>query len=432
MIDNVFELEMDAPRPGVNDVTVDGVSVVHSGNVAEVPAIPNYDSARKVLSLDSTDDLSTLGASSVTEGYNCASYGAGSHSEGYNSVARGQYSHVEGFFNTTNHFCQHVFGQFNSPDPASGSVDTKGQYIEIVGNGEGVDDRANARTLDWEGNEWLAGTLTLGNNNLEVPTILSGRNTPASTDGRENSLYVKYDNEVLVPTFTPLLHYTNNLNVNFTQHEKVRIVIDTSIDPQYPNYHFDAVLDINDSPSGSYVELACYDEQLQEHVILGQINFTESTYLIGSRIGSTNVDINQTLTIYDDVSKFIDDIYFKTDNAWIKDNFKEEITTDIANLTTTVNTLIRTSAPYIYSEGATMAAGAISEDTCAVENITGYTPIGIIGSFTDCTDTNVQVMVFNEHLTSNGVSYKLMNVGGAFSNKNIQVEFKVLYKKNSQ
>jgi hypothetical protein len=46
--------------------------------------------------------------------------------------------------------------------PASGTQ--RGNYIEIVGNG--TDPRpqslSNARTLDWNGNERLAGKLTLG------------------------------------------------------------------------------------------------------------------------------------------------------------------------------------------------------------------------------------------------------------------------------
>jgi chitodextrinase len=33
-------------------------------------------------------------------------------------------------------------------------------YVEIVGNGTATDARSNARTLDWAGNEWLAGNLT--------------------------------------------------------------------------------------------------------------------------------------------------------------------------------------------------------------------------------------------------------------------------------
>ena len=416
MIDNVFELT-NLERSGVLDVTVDGVSVVHSGNVAEVPAIDN------VTQTDTSTDadyrvLLSNSANSTTE-----TAGVGkSNGLLYNPSAK-QLIVRNPNFSTYMTMTEPNIGIYQKSNPNSywGGMRITARDITLEGkisDGSSVDQT-------WDGaNTSLKSAIS--------SVVLSGTSEPTSSDGRNNSLYVKYNNEVLVPTFTPLLHYTNNLNVNFTQHEKVRIVIDTSIDPQYPNYHFDAVLDINDSPSGSYVELACYDEQLQEHVILGQINFTESTYLIGSRIGSTNVDINQTLTIYDDVSKIMDNIYFKTDNAWIKDNFKEEITTDITNLTTTVNTLIRTSAPGVYSEGATMAAGAITEDVCAVDNITGYTPIGIIGSFADCTDTSVQVMVFNEHLTSNGVSYKLMNVGGAFSNKNIQVEFKVLYKKNSQ
>lgn len=37
---------------------------------------------------------------------------------------------------------------------------TRGTYVEIVGNGKNPSTRSNARTLDWNGNEWLAGGLT--------------------------------------------------------------------------------------------------------------------------------------------------------------------------------------------------------------------------------------------------------------------------------
>ena len=39
------------------------------------------------------------------------------------------------------------------------------EYAEIIGNGT-PSVRSNARTLDWRGNEWLAGNLTLGNTTL--------------------------------------------------------------------------------------------------------------------------------------------------------------------------------------------------------------------------------------------------------------------------
>jgi len=50
----------------------------------------------------------------------------------------------------------------------------RGKYLEIVGNGFFVTSaRSNARTLDWYGNEWLAGKLTIGSapsSNMDVTT----------------------------------------------------------------------------------------------------------------------------------------------------------------------------------------------------------------------------------------------------------------------
>lgn len=86
-----------------------------------------------------------IGASSVADGYGVAS-GAYSSASGYMTAAKGKY--------------QHVFGKLNA-------YDLNNKYIEIVGNGIG--DRStpaadliysNARTLDWDGNEVLAGTCT--------------------------------------------------------------------------------------------------------------------------------------------------------------------------------------------------------------------------------------------------------------------------------
>jgi hypothetical protein len=51
---------------------------------------------------------------------------------------------------------------YNTLDPSSETVDNKGNYVEIVGNGTADNARSNARTLDWSGNEVLAGKLTLG------------------------------------------------------------------------------------------------------------------------------------------------------------------------------------------------------------------------------------------------------------------------------
>ena len=86
----------------------------------------------------------------------------GSHAEGYNTVTSGSYSHAQGTGTIANHKSQHVFGEHNIIDPSTNASTTRGTYIEIVGNGISSDAKSNARTLDWNGNEWLSGNLKVG------------------------------------------------------------------------------------------------------------------------------------------------------------------------------------------------------------------------------------------------------------------------------
>lgn len=111
------------------------------------------------------------GADSHAEGVATAS-GNYSHAEN-GSTASGHYSHAEGLNTIANHASQHVFGTYNVEDPSTKAANLKGTYVEIVGKGTGNNDRSNARTLDWAGNEVLAGKLTVGinpTNNMDVAT----------------------------------------------------------------------------------------------------------------------------------------------------------------------------------------------------------------------------------------------------------------------
>lgn len=118
------------------------------------------------------------GSGAHAEGYNTtASANYGSHAEGYYTTASGQMSHSEGRETTAsgsvshaggrgtiaNHLAQHVFGKYNIADPSTAASNANGNYIEIVGNGTADNARSNARTLDWDGNEVLAGTITATN-----------------------------------------------------------------------------------------------------------------------------------------------------------------------------------------------------------------------------------------------------------------------------
>lgn len=79
---------------------------------------------------------------------------------GYSSEASGDNSAiVGGDGGRAVNKSQLVFGEFNVADPSGNNTDVRGDYVEIVGNGTADNARSNARTLDWSGNETLAGTL---------------------------------------------------------------------------------------------------------------------------------------------------------------------------------------------------------------------------------------------------------------------------------
>lgn len=76
-----------------------------------------------------------------------------------------------GQFNINNHPGALVFGMANVADTSTAPSTQPGTYVEIVGNGANPNSRSNARTLDWNGNEVLAGDLTISVNG--TPTSLA-------------------------------------------------------------------------------------------------------------------------------------------------------------------------------------------------------------------------------------------------------------------
>lgn len=112
------------------------------------------------------------GSWSHSEGWGTSAEGEASHAEGRSNSALGTASHAEGQNTKANKLCQHVFGKCNIEEAFTAEGDA-GVYIEIVGNGSAPAARSNARTLDWNGNEVLAGKLTVGaapTANMDVAT----------------------------------------------------------------------------------------------------------------------------------------------------------------------------------------------------------------------------------------------------------------------
>lgn len=105
---------------------------------------------------------------------------------GYYNEASGDYSSVGGGrFNKATNVSQIVVGEYNAEDPLSLFPNSRGTYVEIVGNGTADNARSNARTLDWDGNEWIAGRYISGPNaahSTTPPFETTINNAPESGD----------------------------------------------------------------------------------------------------------------------------------------------------------------------------------------------------------------------------------------------------------
>lgn len=131
-----------------------------------------------------------VGHYSHAEGDNTIASGSTSHTEGRLTTAAGDYSHAEGKSTIASHRSQHVFGENNVLDPSQVNSVNYGTYVEIVGNGKVSP--SNARTLDWEGNERLNGTLYINCNDdstggTQVATINDIPSTSNKADKVSNA-----------------------------------------------------------------------------------------------------------------------------------------------------------------------------------------------------------------------------------------------------
>jgi len=148
----------------------EGQSTTASGGQSHVEGY--YTTASGSWSHAEGNSTKATGSSSHAEGQSTKANGTNSHAEGQNTIASGSQSHAEGSYTISNHASQHVFGEYNVVDSSTAAAIKRGTYVEIVGNGISSS-RSNARTLDWDGNEWLAGTLTVGiapTNDMDVAT----------------------------------------------------------------------------------------------------------------------------------------------------------------------------------------------------------------------------------------------------------------------
>lgn len=104
--------------------------------------------------------LST-GCWTTSDGIAASTFGNGSYTNGWGAMASGIVTKAHGLV-------QHVFGQYNKPDDnvcgtvgsANYNYSAKSKNLMIVGNGNSSA-LSNAYELDWNGNGWFAGNVTV-------------------------------------------------------------------------------------------------------------------------------------------------------------------------------------------------------------------------------------------------------------------------------
>lgn len=155
-----------------NTVSGNGARVFGNNNTvsgASATAIGNNNTASGEGSLALCTANTSSGTNSSALGNNNTASGVCAFASGNNSVASGVCSFTSGVGTIANHMAQYALGTYNVADNSSSSG--LGNHIEIIGNGTGNNARSNARTLDWSGNESLAGSITLGKGTADEVTL---------------------------------------------------------------------------------------------------------------------------------------------------------------------------------------------------------------------------------------------------------------------
>lgn len=116
-------------------------------------------------------DTKALGNYSHTEGNGTVANTDAAHAEGIDTIADDTGAHAEGLGTIASAAYSHAQGKYNIED-------VNETYAHIVGNGTSDTKRSNAHTLDWDGNAWFAGGVTVGTDKdrlakfSEIPTSL--------------------------------------------------------------------------------------------------------------------------------------------------------------------------------------------------------------------------------------------------------------------
>lgn len=141
------------------------------------------------------ESTTASGQDTHAEGRATKASGHYSHAQGWQTESRGQYSHSEGRGTIAVTNGQHVQGTWNVED-------TEGVFAHVLGNGTSDTNRSNAHTIDWSGNAWFAGKVTVTSNateDMDLVTLEQLNNVKSkligsSSEGNKSEIFNDLDN----------------------------------------------------------------------------------------------------------------------------------------------------------------------------------------------------------------------------------------------
>ena len=161
-------------------------------------------------------EMSSYALGDFTEANGMNSYALGS-----NAVTNGLCSYALGHYAKANDFCSYALGNHTIANGTSQFVlgkynieDIENKYAYIFGNGNEYEEtRSNAYTLDWKGNGWYAGKVSINGTPTEVNDLTTKEYVDnAILNAEINSEGISVDLSNYAPKNSP--SFTNSISLN--------------------------------------------------------------------------------------------------------------------------------------------------------------------------------------------------------------------------
>jgi hypothetical protein len=238
------------------------------------------------------NDTYAIGIGAHAEGQTTQAEGDQAHAEGYMSRAE-SYSHAEGIQTYANSggnhaegvgsvakgYGQHAQGRYNV-------IDEEGKYAHVVGNGwadsDGTEHRNNIHTLDWDGNVWFAGNITVGESQNKVLTtadlsslgelkytVVNGKDELPAADSQEakNTIFlVPVENGETENYYEEYLTTGTAYELIGTRETEIDLSNYVQKDAYYGSFHVQKSFGTGEPYTTMYYKALTGEEQLQYNV----------------------------------------------------------------------------------------------------------------------------------------------------------------------